>query len=48
METQVINATEYRNVPLSLLNVSRSNPRRTFDDAALWPAREFVPARLLV
>ena len=27
--TQVINATEYRKVPLSLLNPSRSNPRRT-------------------
>jgi ParB family transcriptional regulator, chromosome partitioning protein len=35
METQVINATEYRNVSLSLLNVSKTNPRRTFDEAAL-------------
>src|SRR5579863_4526940 len=35
METTVINATEYRDVPLSLLNESKSNPRRVFDDAAL-------------
>ena len=28
METTVINATEYRNVSLSLLNESKSNPRR--------------------
>ena len=35
METQVLNSTEYRNVPLSLLNVSRTNPRRTFDEVAL-------------
>ena len=35
METQVLNATEYRNVPLSLLNVSKTNPRRTFEDVAL-------------
>ena len=35
METQVLNATEYRDVPLSLLNVSKTNPRRTFDEAAL-------------
>jgi ParB family chromosome partitioning protein len=35
METQVINATEYRNVSLALLNESKTNPRRTFDDAPL-------------
>ena len=35
METQVLNATEYRNLPLSLLNVSKTNPRRTFDEVAL-------------
>jgi ParB family transcriptional regulator, chromosome partitioning protein len=35
METQVINATEYRNVPLSLLNESRTNPRHTFEETAL-------------
>jgi len=35
METQVINATEYRNVSLSLLNESKTNPRRTFEETAL-------------
>ncbi len=35
METQVINATEYQNVPLSLLSESKTNPRRIFDDAPL-------------
>ncbi len=35
METTVINATEYRDLPLSQLNESKSNPRRVFDDAAL-------------
>jgi hypothetical protein len=33
--TQVINATEYRNVSLSLLSESKTNPRRIFEDAAL-------------
>jgi len=45
METQVINATEYRNVPLSLLNVSRTNPRRTLDDAALKELAESIRAQ---
>ncbi|WP_275938917.1 ParB N-terminal domain-containing protein [Granulicella sp. WH15] len=35
METTVTNATEYRNVSLSLLTESKTNPRRTFEDAAL-------------
>jgi len=35
METTVINATEYRDVPLSLLNESKTNPRHVFEDAAL-------------
>ena len=35
METQVINATEYRDLPLSLLNESKTNPRRTFDENCL-------------
>ncbi len=35
METTVIYATEYRDVPLSQLNESKTNPRRVFDDAAL-------------
>ena len=35
METTVINGTEYRNVSLSLLTESKTNPRRIFEDAAL-------------
>jgi ParB family chromosome partitioning protein len=35
MQTQVTNATEYRNVSLSLLSESKTNPRRIFEDAAL-------------
>ena len=35
METQVVDATEYRNVSLSLLNESRTNPRHTFEEAVL-------------
>jgi ParB family chromosome partitioning protein len=35
METTVINATEYRDLPLSQLNESKTNPRRVFDEASL-------------
>jgi len=35
METTVINATEYRDVPLSQLNESKTNPRRVFDETSL-------------
>jgi ParB family chromosome partitioning protein len=35
METQVINATEYREVSLSLLSESKTNPRRIFENEAL-------------
>ncbi len=35
MENTVLNATEYRDLPLALLNESKTNPRRVFDDAAL-------------
>ena len=35
METTVINATEYRELPLALLNESKTNPRRVFDGTAL-------------
>jgi hypothetical protein len=45
MEPQVINATEYRNVALSLLNVSKTNPRRTFEDAALKELAESIRAQ---
>jgi ParB family chromosome partitioning protein len=35
METTVINATEYRELSLSQLNESKTNPRRVFDAASL-------------
>jgi ParB family chromosome partitioning protein len=44
MQTQVINATEYRNVPLSLLNESTTNPRRAFDASALKELAESIKA----
>ena len=42
METKVINATEYRNVSLSLLNESKTNPRRTFEEVALKELAESI------
>jgi ParB family chromosome partitioning protein len=42
MESQIVNATEYRNVPLSLLNESRTNPRRTFEETALKELAESI------
>jgi ParB family transcriptional regulator, chromosome partitioning protein len=42
METTVINATEYRNVSLSLLNESKTNPRRTFEATALKELAESI------
>jgi ParB family chromosome partitioning protein len=35
METQVINATEHRDLPLSMLFESPLNPRRNFDESFL-------------
>jgi ParB family chromosome partitioning protein len=35
METTVINATEYRELPLALLNESKTNPRRVFEEVSL-------------
>jgi len=32
MDTSIINATEYRNLPLALLTESATNPRRAFDE----------------
>ena len=43
METTVINSTEYRNVSLSVLAESKTNPRRTFDDVALQELADYVP-----
>ncbi|HEV2463111.1 MAG TPA: ParB/RepB/Spo0J family partition protein, partial [Acidobacteriaceae bacterium] len=45
METQIVNATEYRNVSLSLLNESRTNPRRTFEEVALKELAESIKSQ---
>jgi ParB family transcriptional regulator, chromosome partitioning protein len=42
METTVINATEYRNVSLSLLSESKTNPRRIFEGTALKELSESI------
>ena len=44
METTVMNA-EYRNVSLSLLTESKTNPRRTFDDVALQELASSIRAQ---
>jgi ParB family chromosome partitioning protein len=36
-------ATEYRNVPLTALEESKTNPRRVFDETALKELAAFVP-----
>jgi ParB family transcriptional regulator, chromosome partitioning protein len=43
MNTTIVNATEYRNVSLSLLSESKTNPRRTFGEIALKELADFVP-----
>jgi ParB family chromosome partitioning protein len=45
METTVINATEYRNVSLSLLTESKTNPRRTFEEVALKELAESIKSQ---
>jgi ParB family chromosome partitioning protein len=35
MNTTIVNATEYRDLPLAMLTESTTNPRRTFADDAL-------------
>jgi ParB family chromosome partitioning protein len=42
MDIQVNNATEYRNVSLSLLNESKTNPRRVFADVLLRESTESI------
>lgn len=42
MQTQIVNATEYRNVSLALLSESKTNPRRIFEDAALKELAETI------
>jgi ParB family chromosome partitioning protein len=45
MQTQIISATEYRNVTLALLSESKTNPRRTFEATALKELAESIKAQ---
>jgi hypothetical protein len=45
MNTQT--ATEYRNLPLSVLSESKSNPRRIFEDDALRELADYVPGHII-
>jgi ParB family chromosome partitioning protein len=45
MDTQIVNTTEYRNVSLSVLNESKTNPRRTFEPTALKELAESIRAQ---
>jgi ParB family chromosome partitioning protein len=43
MNTTIVNATEYRDLPLTLLTESKTNPRRIFEENALKELADFVP-----
>jgi hypothetical protein len=47
MEIQIANATEYRNVPVSVLTESKTNPRRTFEPIALKELADYVPGHII-
>ncbi|WP_158791632.1 ParB/RepB/Spo0J family partition protein [Granulicella sp. L60] len=42
MNTTIVNANEYRDLPLSLLSESTTNPRRQFDEASLKELSETI------
>jgi ParB family transcriptional regulator, chromosome partitioning protein len=46
MNTQT--ATEYRNLPLSVLTESKTNPRRTFEDGALMELADSISANGII
>jgi hypothetical protein len=43
MSTTVTRAAEYRDLPLSMLTESATNPRRIFEDDALKELADYVP-----
>ena len=43
MRTTITRAAEYRDLPLSMLTESTTNPRRIFEDDALKELADFVP-----
>ena len=42
MNTTIVHATEYRDLPLAMLTESATNPRRTFEDNALKELAETI------
>jgi len=42
MTTTIVDATEYRDLPLAMLTESATNPRRIFEDNALKEFADFV------
>jgi ParB family chromosome partitioning protein len=42
MNTAIVNATEYRDLPLAMLTESATNPRRIFEDNALKELAETI------
>ncbi len=42
MNTTIVNATEYRDLPLAMLTESTTNPRRLFEESALKELAETI------
>ncbi|WP_255462583.1 ParB/RepB/Spo0J family partition protein [Granulicella sp. WH15] len=42
MNTTIVNATEYRDLPLTMLTESATNPRRLFEEASLKELAETI------
>jgi hypothetical protein len=47
MNTQLANASEYRDLPLALLTESTTNPRRIFEESALKELADYVPGHII-
>jgi hypothetical protein len=47
MNTAIVNATEYRDLPLAMLTESATNPRRIFEDNALKELADYVPGHII-
>jgi hypothetical protein len=47
MNTNIANATEYRDLPLAMLTESTTNPRRTFEEASLKELADYVPRHII-
>jgi hypothetical protein len=47
MNTTIVNATEYRDLPLTLLTESKTNPRRIFEENALKEFASYVSGHII-